>query len=204
VLKEAEMKRRLAVAAARAVRVVRGLQPDRNPLRRPIDRAESLVMAGLVVAFLAAAPLAAALAARAVYDTGARIVQTQKASWHQVPAVLLSSALVPGDGYQPSVVAMWTASNGALRTGMVPAPPVVRVGAKVMVWVNVAGWQTSQPLQPSQVRSQMVLAAGFAPLILGFVLLCAGQLAHHLLQRQRLATWDVEWRAVEPRWSRRS
>jgi hypothetical protein len=197
------MKRRLAVAAARAASVVRGLQPDRNPLRRPIDRAESLVMAGLTVAFLAAAPLTAAVAAHAVYDTGARIVQTQNANWHQVPAVLLSGTVVPGDGYQPSVVAMWTASNGALRTGMVPAPPVVKVGAKVMVWVNAAGWQTSQPLQPSQVRSQMVLAAIFAPFILGFVLLCAGQLAHYLLQRQRLATWDVEWRAVEPRWSRR-
>jgi hypothetical protein len=197
------MKRRLAAVAAQAARAIRRLQSDGNPLRRPIDRAESLVMAGLAIAFLAAAPIAAAVAAHTVYDTGARTIQTQKADWHQVPAVLLSSTVVPGDGYQPSVVAMWTASSGALRTGLVPAPTVVRVGAKVMVWVNAAGWQTGQPLQPSQIRGQMMLAAIFAPLIFGFVLLCAGQLAHYLLQRQRLATWDVEWQAVEPQWSRR-
>jgi hypothetical protein len=198
------MKRWLAGAVAQAAGMAHGPRPDRNPLRRPIDRAESLVMAGLAIAFLAAAPLAAAVAAHAVYGPGVHTVQVQKADWHRVPAVLLSSNVVPGDGYQPSVVAMWTAPNGAVRTGMVPAPPVVRVGAKVMVWVNAAGWQTGQPMRLSQVREQMVLAALFAPLVLGFVLLCAGQLAHYLLQRRRLASWDVEWQAVEPLWSRRS
>ena len=191
-----------AWAAARAVRMARGLWPDRNPLRRPIDRVESLIMAGLAIAFLAVAPLAAAVAADAVHSNGAYTVQAQRANWHQVSAVLLSSALVSGDGYQPSVVAIWAAPNGAVRIGMVPAPPVPRVGAKVMVWVNAAGWQTGRPLQPSQVQSQMVLAAMFAPVVLGLVLLCAGQLAHYLLQRQRLAVWDVEWRTVEPQWSR--
>ena len=72
-----------------------------------------------------------------------------------------------------------------------------------MVWVNAAGWQTAQPLQRSQVQNQEVLAALFAPMVLGFVLLCAGQIARYLLERQRLAAWDVEWQAVEPGWSRR-
>jgi hypothetical protein len=162
-----------------------------------------MVMAGLAIAFLAVAPLVAVVAADAVHSSGIRTAQAQRANWHQVPAMLLSATVVPGDGYQPSVVAMWTAPNGDLRTGMVPAPTVPRVGAKVMVWVDAAGWQTSQPLQPSQVQNQMVLAALFAPIILGLVLLCASQLAHCLLQRQRLAAWDVEWRAVEPQWSRR-
>jgi len=197
------MKRLLAVTAAWAARVIRRLQADRNPLRRPMDRTESLVMAGLAIAFLAAAPLAAAVGAQVTYDTGARTAQTEQAHWHQVPAVLLSSTVVPGDGYQPSVVAMWTAPNGTMRTGMVPAPPVARAGARVKVWVDAAGWQTGQPLQLSQVRGQMVLAAIFAPLILGLVLLCAAQLAHYLVQRQRLASWDVEWQSVEPQWSGR-
>ncbi len=197
------MRRLLAAIAAFAARVVRRLQPGRNPLRRPIDRAESLVIGGLAIAFLIAAPLAAAVAAQASYDSGARIAQAEKAHWHQVPAVLLSSSVVPGDGYEPSVAAMWTAPNGTVRTGMVPAPPIARAGAKVRVWVDAAGRQTGQPLQLSQVRGQTVLAAIFAPLILGMVLLCAGQLAHYLLQRQRLTAWDVEWRTVEPQWSGR-
>jgi hypothetical protein len=186
-----------------AARIARGLWPGRNPLRRPIDRTERMVMAGLVIAFLAVAPLAAALAADAVHSNGTRTAQAQRADWHQVPAMLLGTTVVPGDGYQPSVVAMWTGPNGAVRTGMVPAPPAPRVGAKVMVWVDAAGWQTGQPLQPSQIRNQMMLAAIFAPIVLGLVLLCAGQFAHYLFQRQRLATWDGEWQAVEPQWSRR-
>jgi hypothetical protein len=50
---KARMRRRLAVVAARATRVVRGLSPDRNPLRRTVDRVEGVLMGGLAVAFLA-------------------------------------------------------------------------------------------------------------------------------------------------------
>jgi hypothetical protein len=195
--------KRVAVAAAQAGRMIRRLWPDRNPLRRPIDRAESLVMAGLAIAFLAGVPLAVAAAANTAYDTATRTAHIQRADWHQVPAVLLSSNVVPGDGYEPSVVAMWTAPNGSLRTGMVPAPSVPKAGARVMVWVNAAGWETGQPLPPSEIRSQMVLAAVIAPVMLGLVLLCAGQVAHSLLERRRLAAWDVEWRSVGPSWSER-
>ena len=47
------MMRRPAVVAARAARAVRGLWPDRNPLRRTSDRIEAVIAGGLVVAFLA-------------------------------------------------------------------------------------------------------------------------------------------------------
>ena len=41
---------------ARAARTVRGLWPDRNPLRRTLDRIEAAIAGGLAVAFLAGAP----------------------------------------------------------------------------------------------------------------------------------------------------
>ena len=47
------MRGRSAVVAAWAIRVVRELWPDHNPLRRTIDRAEAVVVAGLAAAFLA-------------------------------------------------------------------------------------------------------------------------------------------------------
>ena len=47
------------MVAARAIRVVRGLWPDRNPLRRTLDRIEGVIVGGLAVVFLAGAPLAA-------------------------------------------------------------------------------------------------------------------------------------------------
>ena len=68
--REAEMLRWPTVRATRAARAVRGLWPDRNPLRRTMDRVEAMVAGGLVVAFLAGAPLAAVAAGHAVYGAG--------------------------------------------------------------------------------------------------------------------------------------
>jgi hypothetical protein len=83
------MRRRLAVGAAGAVRAVRGVWPDRNPLRRTLERVEAAILAGLAVAFLAGAPAAAVSAAHLAAAIGARTAQAQR-SWHQVPAVLLA------------------------------------------------------------------------------------------------------------------
>ena len=107
------MIRRPAVAAARAARAVRGLWPDRNPLRRTIDRIDAVIAGGLVVAFLAGAPLAAVAGGHAAYRSAARIAHAQQAAWHQVPAVLLATA--PATGYrqdQVSAQARWTAPDG--------------------------------------------------------------------------------------------
>ena len=193
------MRRRLAVVAARAARVVRGLWPDRNPLRRSVDRLEAAIVGGLAVAFLAGAPLAAVAAAHAAYSYGAR-----GADWHRVPAVLLATAPTYGyTGYQPMVSARWIAPNGMRRTGAVPAPPDARAGGTVMVWVDATGQQTGPPPQPMQLRNQAALAAILAPVVVGMIVLCAGQLAHNLLDRRRLTAWDAAWRAIGPQWSQR-
>ena len=197
---EARMSRRLAAVAARATRVVRGLWPDRNPLRRAVDRVQGVVVCALAVAFLAGAPLAAV----AAFDYGAHVVHVQQASWHQVPAVLLATAHTVGyTGYQPNVRARWAAPDGARRTGMVPAPPGTRAGSTVRVWTDAAGRPADPALQLLQVKGQTALAAILAPVLLGQVLLAAGLLAHYLLGRRRLAAWEAEWRAIGPQWSRR-
>jgi len=197
------MRRRLAVVAARAMRVVRGLWPDRNPLRRRLDRVEGVVVGGLAVAFLAGVPLAAVAAGHLTYMYGARTAHTQQAAWHQVPAVLLATAPTTGyTGYLPQVRARWRAPDGTRRTGAVPAQPGQRAGSTVVVWADAAGRLTGPPLQAQQVRGQAVLAAILAPIVLGEILLFAGQLAHYLLGRRRLAAWDAEWRAIGPQWAR--
>jgi hypothetical protein len=68
-----------------------------------------------------------------------------------------------------------------------------------MVWADAAGRLTGPPLQ---VRGQAFLAAVLAPVLLGEMLLAAGQLAHFLLGRRRLAAWDAAWRATGPQWTR--
>lgn len=194
------MSRWVAAVAARARRVARGLWPDRNPLRRTVDRVEGVVVGALAVAFLAGAPLAAIAAC----GYAAHVARVQRAAWHQVPAVLLATApAVEYAGDQPEVWARWTAPDGARRTGMVSASPGTRAGSTVRVWTDAAGRPASTALQLLQVKGQAALAAILAPVLCGQVLLAAGLLAHHLLGRRRLAAWEAEWRAIGPQWSRR-
>jgi hypothetical protein len=197
---EVGMSRWLAAVAARATRVVRGLWPGRNPLRRAVDRVEGVMVGALAVAFLAGAPLATV----AAYGYGAHTARVQQAAWHQVPAVLLAAAPATGyTGYQPEVRARWRAPGGARRTGTVPVPPGTRAGSTVRVWTDAAGRPADPALQLLQVKGRAALAATLAPALLGGVLLAAGLLGRHLLGRRRLAAWEAQWRAIGPRWSRR-
>ena len=195
---------RPAVVAARAARAVRGLWPDRNPLRRTIDRVEAVVAGGLVAAFMAGAPLAAVAAGHAAYSIGSRTAHAQQAAWRQVPAVLLATA--PAAGYrqhQVTVQAWWTAPDGTRHTGTVLAPPGTKAGCTVMVWADTAGRLTGgPPLQLSQVRGQAALVTMLTPLALGFILLCTGLMVHAVLGRRRLAAWDGDWQATEPQWTK--
>jgi len=193
-----------AAAFARAARSVRGLWPDRNPLRRAVDRVEAMVAGGLVVAFLVGAPLATVAAGHVAYDVGSRAAHAQQATWRQVPAVLAATA--PAAGFrqdQVSVQASWTAPDGTRHVGAVLAPPGTSAGRAVMVWVDVAGRLTGHPpLQLAQVRSQAALATMLTPLAVGFILLCAGLLAHAVLGRRRRAAWDADWQVTEPHWTK--
>lgn len=190
-----------AVTRTRAARTVRGLWPDRNPLRRGLDRAEAAIIAGLAVAFLAAAPVVAVTAGHLAYGIASRAASTQR-SWHQVRAVLLASATVPGQ-FGTTVPARWTGPAGTRHTGWVPVLASATAGSTVTVWIDDAGRLAERPLQHYQVRGQAVMAAVLAPIALGWLLGCAGLLAHGALGRRRMAAWDAGWRAIEPLWSRR-
>ncbi len=195
------MRRCWAVGMARAARVIRGLWPDRNPLRRAVDRAEAAVVAGLAVALVVVAPLTAFAAGHVAYSIGSRTALAEQAAWHRAPAVLLAGA--PGAGDDNQVPARWTALDGMRYTGQVPAPAGARAGRTVTVWVDAAGRLTGMPLQLSQVWDLVVLVTGLAALVTGLALLGIGQLAYAALGRRRLAAWDADWLATEPQWTRR-
>jgi hypothetical protein len=198
------MFRRSALPARRTARVVRGLWPDRNPLRRTMDRVEAIIVGGLVVAFLAGAPLAAVATGHAVYRAGSRTAHAQQATWRQVPAVLTATAPAAAtDQDQVTAPASWTAPNGTRHTGTVPAPPGTAAGRTVLVWVDAAGGLTGHPpLRLAQVRGLAALAITFTSLAVGLILLCAGLLAHAVLGRRRLAAWETDWQVTEPQWTK--
>ena len=137
-----------------------------------------------------------------------RVQQRQYSSWHQVSAVLLATARPVVDiGYGgvtgSEVRARWTAPDGAVRTGQVPAPATAQAGSTVRIWVDQAGALTGPPLRADQTTGQAVLASVLATITLGTVLGGAVALAGHALDRRRLADWAADWRATGPRWNSR-
>jgi hypothetical protein len=163
-----------------------------------------VIAGGLVVAFLAGAPLAAVAGGHAAYRSAARIAHAQQAAWHQVPAVLLATAPAAARYRQDQVNAQarWTAPDGTRHAGTVLAPPGTRAGRVVMVWVDMAGLPTGdRPLQLSQARDEAELAAVLTPLALGLILLGAGFSVHVMLGRRRLAAWAADWQVTEPHWT---
>ena len=58
-------------------------------MRRAVDRIQAVTRAGLLVVFLAGAPIAALYASHGIYVSGLRTGQAQAAAWHRVPAVVL-------------------------------------------------------------------------------------------------------------------
>ena len=191
-----QIRRQSALSGARTIRAARVLWPDRNPLRRSLDRVEAVIVAGLAVALLAGAPVAAVTASHLTYNAASRTVSAQR-SWHQEKAVLLASGSVPGQ-FETTVRARWAGPAGKQRTGMVPVLAGAMVGSTVMVWVNGSGQLTGLPLQRSQVVAQAVMAALLAPVMLGLLLVAVGLLAHGALGRRRMAGWDADWQAIEP------
>lgn len=189
----------------RLVMLVLRLWPDHNPLRRPADRAEAIVVAVLLVAFLAGAPLTALAAARWVAASGQRAERAQ-AGWRRVPAVLLRDAPATGGSLEnpvpfTQVAARWSVPGGLTRIGKVYARPGERAGSVVMIWADSSGRQTQPPVRPAEVASQEFLAAVSAPVVLSLVLLAAWIYATMILERRRMADWDADWAVTGPQWT---
>jgi hypothetical protein len=192
-----------------AARLARRIGLDANPLRRGTDRAEAWIRIGLVLVFLAAAPLAGWQAADWARSVANRATRTQQATERYVAATLLHN--VPGSPDSPFgsegspgwVLARWSTRGGAVRTGSVQAPPGARAGSTVRVWTDRSGALTGPPLQRSQVRDWVLMIALLAPVMLALLLLVALGLSRQVLERRRMASWERAWSAVEPHWTRR-
>jgi hypothetical protein len=186
-------------------RFVRGRRPDRNPLRRTSDRVDTAVLTMLVVAFLAAAPFAAQASGAWVHAIAHRVQVTQQASWHQVRAVLLNAAPAGPEnaGFLPQVQARWTAPDGKTVTGQASAQPGTAAGTTVRVWTTRDGQLTDPPLQDSQVAEEADSAEIAAVTALAIALTVTGLLTRRALDKRRMAAWDADWSATEPRWTTR-
>ena len=179
---------------------------DRNPLRRGTDRLETVVVAVLIVGFLAAAPLAAAAAGTWLHGIAARTQHAQQASRRQVTAVVLSvtAPTAGGNGGAWQAQAKWRALDRREVTGEVPVPSSTVAGGKLLVWTNRTGAVTSAPLTDAQVANQTTSGEAGGVIAVGTVLAVVGAGASWTLSRRRMTAWDADWQATEPRWTTRA
>ena len=193
------------MTGGRVTGLVRRLLPDRNPLRRAADRVEAAVLVILAVAFLAGAPLAA-LAGGGWAAALGRSAQRAEASWRPVQATLLQNAPKPvsavGQGSPEALVrARWVAPGGLRRTGKIYAPGGDRAGRTVTIWTDRAGRIVGYPVQHIDVVVRSLLAALLSATVLAVVLAGIWLAARLLLDRRRLAAWDMSWAATGPQWT---
>lgn len=197
------------IRVTRLGRFVRGRRPDRNPLRRASDLAETAMLAILVIAFLAVAPLVAQAGSAWAHTRAHDAQLREQASWHQVPALVLkvTTGVQGGGGYaalESQAQARWTAPDGKVVTGDISLPLGTAVGATVRLWVTSDGQPTDPPLRDSQVAGDATFAATVSVSALAVLLIITGMLHRRALDKRRMAAWDEEWRATGPHWTTRA
>lgn len=187
------------------LRAIRGARPDRNPLRRGIDRLETCLLVGLFVALAVLTPFAAQLAGHASYVSALHTRQEQLVNRHEVRAVLTDDAgQVSGYSLSAYVLtqATWTSAGGVPRSGDVPAEPGSPKGTAVTVWTDNNGYLDSPPLALSEVTSQADAATIGVIVAAGVLYICGAAAIRQVLNRRRMAAWDAEWVTTAQTWNR--
>jgi hypothetical protein len=190
------------------LREVRGLRPDHNPLRRRVDRAETYLIGGLLVAAVVATPLAANAAGDAVYAGALRLQHEQLADRHQVEAVLTQPASASAGAFTFTdtvpTAASWTSPSGVHRSGEVLAWRGSPRGSVVDIWTDVSGTPVGPPLTGAQLASEQGAATVGVGVGTAVVSLALVGLVHGLAHRRRMAAWARDWQITAQVWNRQS
>lgn len=190
--------------AARLGRLVHGLLPDRNPLRRGTDRLEAVCFAVLLAAVCLIAPFAARAASGWEHAVSQRELRTQQATWHHVRATLLDDAGVVGS--YPALLAeaevTFTLPHGHVVTEPAQVPQSAKAGTVIWIWASQSG-QLVAPLRGGDIRLRDGLAAATAVIVVVIAGFLAGLTTRLSLNRRRMKAWGIDWMATEPRWNTR-
>jgi hypothetical protein len=192
---------------ARMARMARWLGFDRNPLRRGTDRVEAILRLVLIILLVAVIPAAAVAAGRWADHRALHRAELERATEHQVTAVLLENAPATGvpDPYTSVqttwVRARWQPPGQPPRTGAVLAVAGARQGSTVRTWIDSSGAVTDPPMEHRVIAGYICLAVMITCVLSWLVLLAAVLLVRRALDRRRLNAWEAEWRASGPLWS---
>ena len=179
---------------------------DRNPLRRRIDRVQAALTLLLIAAFLTAAPVLTAVTGHWARTVGKGQEHEQRV-WRQVTAIVVHRPATGRHGAFSArgpvrATARWTAPDGQEHSGLVPVTAGTRTGSTFLLWVNASGVPTGPPMQPAEAGQQAALAELVTLCVLSVAACLIADTGRILLDRRRLATWEKEWQAIGPLWSR--
>ncbi|MFD6297943.1 hypothetical protein ACFWFU_24320 [Streptomyces sp. NPDC060235] len=189
---------------------VLGWRWRRNSLRRRCDVVEAWCVLVVGVLLLVGAPLAGAAAGWWTYDVARAEATAQRATLHQVRAVLVDDtpAAVPATpgGIQRSFPALvrWTATDGQVRTDLVRVPSGVRGGAHIDVWTDARDRIVRAPSSTSVIWQRALAVGLFTALGTVLALLVARLCVRRSVDRRRLDQWARDWALTEPGWTRRT
>ncbi|HEX4811639.1 MAG TPA: hypothetical protein VFV66_02660 [Nonomuraea sp.] len=184
---------------------VRLYRHDDNPLRRRSDRLESFFMLATVVLVLVSL-WPAVVTGRAVYEgavrdqsvgTGVRR-QVMATLTQDAPAARVSFSEVPAA--KPEAMARWTTPEGAARSGLVPAPPLAKVGSVVPVWIDAAGAPASPPADGAVLAGRGMVMGLLVVLGTGLLVLTAFLVFRRRLDLVRYGEWEAGWVRAAEQW----
>jgi hypothetical protein len=176
-------------------------------MRRGSDRIEGWLTAAMLLVFLAATPVAAIWASRAMYHSDLRHRQTSRAHVVRVESVLLENPGRPytKDGDLPAdyliARARWTGPDGRPREGEIQVGAGDRAGQLTAIWTDDHGNPATPPTQPNP-QGDAVAASVVAVLCMAALLGTLSFGVRALLNRHRLRGWQQEWFQVGPHWTR--
>jgi hypothetical protein len=192
----------------RVRRLARRLGLDANPLRRRTDKIGTFLAAQLLLIFLVGAPVLAIAAYGWAGQVGAAEQRAER-SWREVPAVLLMKSVPSPNSFASGlfgyswVPARWVAPNGHVRSGQIAVEVGMAAGRTVPIWVDDAGRPTDAPLTRRAVQARAATVAAVATLALIIILSFLAWAGRKLLDRRRLADWELAWAIVGPKWTKR-
>jgi hypothetical protein len=181
----------------------RGLGFSRNPLRRRVDRIESVVLLVAVLVGLLMIPAAIVLGF-VVRDEIEQSAAERRATLTETPARTLtdSEALVgavPGQVMSHVQVA-WTDATGAEREGWAYVLLGTKQGAEVTIWLDRSGAIAPTPRPPGD-GAPVGAAVGFTAGTFGLLLVSGlTRLAVASLDRRRARDLELEWEQADDRW----
>ncbi|ANY09029.1 Rv1733c family protein [Pseudonocardia sp. HH130630-07] len=161
----------------------------------------AVVLGLLAVLGLVCAWGAGASAHGTVLDRGA----AEAAERTAVPAVVTGPVGPAGEMYtgQQTLAVEWTARDGTRQTGATSFPGLYGAGEQVTVWLDRDGRLTVAPATASDAMTVAVGAGFLTSVAWGVLLVVLGRAGFRRTALRYARAWELDWAAVEPRWSGR-